>query len=52
MIYSNPSTWEVEVGIFLIQGQCGLQSEFEDSQGYTPKPCLENKKQTNKQQQQ
>jgi hypothetical protein len=26
----------------------GLQSEFQDSQGYTEKPCLKNK-QTNKQ---
>ena len=36
---------------FWIQGQPGLQSEFQDSQGYTEKPCLEkNKKQkTNKQ---
>ena len=33
---------------FLVQGQPGLQSEFQDSQGYTEKPCLE--KQTNKKQ--
>jgi hypothetical protein len=26
---------------FLVQGQPGLQSEFQDSQGYTEKPCLE-----------
>jgi hypothetical protein len=32
---------------FWVQGQPGLQSEFQDSQGYTEKPCLE--KQTNKQ---
>jgi hypothetical protein len=32
---------------FLVQGQPGLQSEFQVSQGYTEKPCL--KKQTNKQ---
>jgi hypothetical protein len=25
---------------FWIQGQPGLQSEFQDSQGYTEKPCL------------
>jgi hypothetical protein len=25
---------------FLVQGQPGLQSEFQDSQGYTEKPCL------------
>jgi hypothetical protein len=30
-----------------VRGQPGLQSEFQDSQGYTEKPCLE--KQTNKQ---
>jgi hypothetical protein len=35
-----------------VRGQPGLQSEFQDSQGYTEKPCLEKtKKQTNKQQQ-
>jgi hypothetical protein len=32
---------------FWVRGQPGLQSEFQDSQGYTEKPCL--KKQTNKQ---
>ena len=26
---------------FQVRGQPGLQSEFEDSQGYTEKPCLE-----------
>jgi hypothetical protein len=26
---------------FWVQGQPGLQSEFQDSQGYTGKPCLE-----------
>jgi hypothetical protein len=34
---------------FWVWGQPGLQSEFQDSQGYTEKPCLEknkNKKQT------
>jgi hypothetical protein len=31
---------------FWVRGQPGLQSEFQDSQGYTEKPCL---KQTNKQ---
>jgi hypothetical protein len=29
--------------------QPGLQSEFQDSQGYTEKPCLEKQQQTNKQ---
>jgi hypothetical protein len=34
---------------FWIRGQPGLQSEFQDSQGYTKKPCLEKQnKQTNK----
>ena len=32
---------------FWVQGQPGLQSEFQESQGYTEKPCLKNK-QTNK----
>ena len=27
-----------------VQGQPGLQSDFQDSQGYTEKPCLEKKK--------
>jgi hypothetical protein len=29
---------------FCVQGQPGLQSELQDSQGYTEKPCLEKKK--------
>jgi hypothetical protein len=33
---------------FWVRGQPGLQSEFQDSQGYTEKPCIKNK-QTNKQ---
>ena len=40
---------------FLVQCQPGLQSEFQDSEGYTEKPCLEktkNKKNKKKQQQQ
>ena len=28
---------------FLVQGQPGLQSEFQDRQGYTEKPCLKKK---------
>jgi hypothetical protein len=40
----NPSTWETEAGRFLIRGQPDLQSEFQDSQGYTEKPCLEKPK--------
>jgi hypothetical protein len=36
---------------FWVRGQPGLQSEFQDSQGYTEKPCLkkQKQKQTNKQ---
>jgi hypothetical protein len=36
---------------FWVQDQPGLQSEFQDSQGYIEKPCLEKTKQnkTNKQ---
>jgi hypothetical protein len=35
---------------FWVRGQPGLQSEFQDSQGYTEKPCLKKTKQnkTNK----
>jgi hypothetical protein len=29
---------------FCVQCQTGLQSEFQDSQGYTEKPCLEKPK--------
>ena len=39
----NPSTWEAEAGGLLSLGQPGLQSEFQDSQGYTEKPCLQKK---------
>jgi hypothetical protein len=30
--------------ISVVPGQPGLQSEFQDSQGYTEKPCLEKPK--------
>jgi hypothetical protein len=40
----SPSTREAEAGRF----QPGLQSEFQDSQGYTEKPCLEKKKKKKK----
>jgi hypothetical protein len=44
------NTWKAETGG---RGQLGLQSEFQDSQGYIEKPCLRKKqnktKQTNKQ---
>jgi hypothetical protein len=36
----NPSTQEPEAGGFLSSGQPGLQSELQDSQGYTEKPCV------------
>ena len=44
----NLSTQEAEAGGFLhsVQGNPGLQSELQDSQSYTEKPCL---KKTNKQ---
>jgi hypothetical protein len=54
----NPSTQETEAGRFLdfwFRGQSSLQSEFQDSQSYTEKPCLDpppktkqNKTKTNK----
>jgi hypothetical protein len=37
----SPSTQEAEAGGFLSSSQPGLQSEFQDSQGYTEKPRLE-----------
>jgi hypothetical protein len=43
----SSSTREAEAGGFLSsQGQPGLQSEFQDSKGYTEKPCLEKPNQT------
>jgi hypothetical protein len=47
----NPSSWEAEAGGFLVRGQTGLWSEFQDSQGYTEKPCLKTNKQQQQQQQ-
>jgi hypothetical protein len=44
----NPSTWEAEAGGFLSKGQPGLQSEFQDNQGYTEKPCLKKLKKEKK----
>ena len=38
----NPSTGRQRQADFWVRGQPGLQSEFQDSQGYTEKPCLEN----------
>jgi hypothetical protein len=40
----NPSTWEAEAGGFLSSRPAWLQSEFQDSQSYTEKPCLEKPK--------
>jgi hypothetical protein len=34
---------------FWVWGQPGLQSEFQDSQGYTENPCLKNQKTKQKQ---
>jgi hypothetical protein len=41
----NPSTWEAEAGEFL---RPAWSTEFQDSQGYTEKPCLEKKKKKKK----
>jgi hypothetical protein len=48
----NSSTREIEAGRFLSSRPAWSTSEFQDSQGYTEKPCLKDKKQkpkTNKQ---
>jgi hypothetical protein len=42
----NPSTWEAEAGGFL-NSRPTWSTEFQDSQGYIEKPCLEKTK-TNK----
>jgi hypothetical protein len=45
----NPSTREAEAGGFL-SSRPAWSTEFQDSQGYTEKPCLKKtNKQTNKQ---
>jgi hypothetical protein len=36
----NPSTWEAEAGGCL-SSRPAWSTEFQDSQGYTEKPCLE-----------
>ena len=36
----NPSTWEAEAGRFLSSRPDWSPNEFQDSQGYTEKPCL------------
>jgi hypothetical protein len=44
----NPTTREAEQADFWVRGQPGLQSEFQDSQSYTEKPCLGEKKKKKK----
>jgi hypothetical protein len=41
-----PALWRQRQADFWVWGQPGLQSEFQDSQGYTEKFCLENKTKT------
>ena len=42
----NPSTQEAEARKSLcVRGQLNLQRKFQDSHGYTEKPCLEKQKQ-------
>ena len=43
----NPSTWEAETGGFLSSRPAWF-TEFQDSQGYTEKLCLEKKKKKKK----
>ena len=38
----NPNTWEAEAGRFL-SSRPAWSTEFQDSQDYTEKPCLEKK---------
>ena len=45
----NPSTWEAEAGRSLSSRPAWSQSEFQDSQGYTEKPCLEKQQQQQQQ---
>ena len=44
----NPSTREAEAGGFL-SSRPAWSTKFQDSQGYTEKPCLKKKKKTPKQ---
>ena len=44
----NPSTQRQRQADFWVRGQPGLQSEFQDSQDYTEKPCLRKKKKIEK----
>ena len=43
----NTSTWEAESGGFL-NSRPAWSTEFQDSQGYTEKPCLEKPKKKRK----
>ena len=39
----NTITWKTkEGGLRYVKGKAGFHSEFQDSQGYTEKPCLKN----------
>jgi hypothetical protein len=40
----NPSIWEAEAGRFL-SSRPAWSTEFQDSRGYTERPCLEKQKQ-------
>jgi hypothetical protein len=45
----NPSTWEAEAGGFLSSTPAwSTKVKFQDSQGYTEKPCLEKPKKKKK----
>ena len=44
----NPSTWEVEAGGFLSLRTAWSTKWFQDSQGYTEKPCLKKPKKKKK----
>jgi hypothetical protein len=45
----NPSTRGQRQADFWVRGQPDLQSELQDSQGYTEKPCLKKQNKTKKQ---
>ena len=45
----SSSTWRQRQADFWVWGQLGLQSEFQDSQGYPKEPCLGQKTKQNKQ---
>jgi hypothetical protein len=43
-----PALWRQRQTDFCVRSQPGLESEFQDSQGYTEQPCLKNKTKQNK----